>query len=110
MPRYARDYMTRGAHCSRARPTRPASPSWGTGQSAASTENFSPANLLCAALVNYLFDANYGYLREKPQRASLLDYLGPLPIYIAGLEIVAAFMFLVLYAPFFIADTFSKRG
>jgi hypothetical integral membrane protein (TIGR02206 family) len=71
---------------------------------------WSNVYLLCAALVNYLFDANYGYLREKPQRASLLDYLGPWPIYIAGLEIVAAFMFLVLYAPFFIADTFSKRG
>ena len=65
---------------------------------------WSNVYLLCAALVNYMFDANYGYLREKPQRASLLDYLGPWPIYIAGLEIVAALMFLVLYAPFFIAD------
>jgi hypothetical integral membrane protein (TIGR02206 family) len=71
---------------------------------------WSNVYLLCAALVNYLFDANYGYLREKPQRASLLDYLGPWPIYIAGLEIVAAFMFCLLYAPFFIADTLSKRA
>jgi hypothetical integral membrane protein (TIGR02206 family) len=71
---------------------------------------WSNVYLLCAALVNYLFDANYGYLREKPQRGSLLDYLGPWPIYIAGLEIVAVFMFLVLYAPFFIADVLSKRA
>jgi hypothetical integral membrane protein (TIGR02206 family) len=71
---------------------------------------WSNVYLLCAALVNYMFDANYGYLCEKPQRASLLDYLGPWPIYIAGLEIVAALMFLVLYAPFFIADRLSKRA
>ena len=38
---------------------------------------WSNVYLLCAGLVDYLFDANYGYLREKPQRASLLDYLGP---------------------------------
>jgi hypothetical integral membrane protein (TIGR02206 family) len=71
---------------------------------------WSNVYLLCAALVNYLFAANYGYLCEKPQRASLLDYLGPWPIYIAGLEIVAALLFCLLYAPFFIADTLRLRA
>jgi hypothetical integral membrane protein (TIGR02206 family) len=66
--------------------------------------------LLCAGLVDYLFDANYGYLCEKPQRGSLLDYLGPWPLYIGGLEIVAAFTFFILYLPFLIADSFHKRA
>ena len=71
---------------------------------------WSNVYLLCAGLVDYLFDANYGYLREKPQRASLLDYLGPWPIYIGGLEIVAAFAFFVLYSPFLIADSLHQRA
>jgi hypothetical integral membrane protein (TIGR02206 family) len=65
--------------------------------------------LLCAGVVDYLFDANYGYLREKPQRGSLLDYLGPWPIYIGGLEIVAAVTFFILYLPFLIADSLRKH-
>jgi hypothetical integral membrane protein (TIGR02206 family) len=71
---------------------------------------WSNVYLLCAGLIDYLFDANYGYLREKPQRASLLDYLGPWPIYIGGLEIVAACTFLLLYSPFLIADNLRKRA
>jgi hypothetical integral membrane protein (TIGR02206 family) len=70
---------------------------------------WSNVYLLCAGLVDYLFDANYGYLREKPQRASLLDYLGPWPIYIGGLEIVGAFAFFLLYSPFLIADSLRQR-
>jgi hypothetical integral membrane protein (TIGR02206 family) len=71
---------------------------------------WSNVYLLCAALVDYLFDVNYGYLCEKPQGGSLLDYLGPWPIYIGGLEIVAAFTFFILYLPFFIADSLRKRA
>jgi hypothetical integral membrane protein (TIGR02206 family) len=70
---------------------------------------WSNVYLFCAGLVDCLFDANYGYLREKPQRASILDYLGPWPIYIGGLEIVAAIVFFVLYAPFLIADSLRNR-
>jgi hypothetical integral membrane protein (TIGR02206 family) len=71
---------------------------------------WSNVYLLCAGLVDYLFDVNYGYLCEKPQRGSLLDYLGPWPIYIGGLEIVAAFTFFILYLPFLIADSLRKRA
>jgi hypothetical integral membrane protein (TIGR02206 family) len=71
---------------------------------------WSNVYVLCAGLVDYLFNANYGYLREKPQRGSLLDYLGPWPIYIGGLEIVAAIVFFVLYAPFLVADSLRNRA
>jgi hypothetical integral membrane protein (TIGR02206 family) len=71
---------------------------------------WSNVYLLCAGLVDYLLDVNYGYLCEKPQRGSLLDYLGPWPIYIVGLEIVGTFTFFILYLPFLIADSLRKRA
>ena len=44
--------------------------------------------LLCytvvTMLVNFSFDLNYGYLRAKPAGASVLDLMGPWPIYIFG--------------------------
>jgi len=71
---------------------------------------WSNVYLLSAAVIDYLFDANYGYLCEKLQRGSLLDYLGPWPLYIGGLEIVAALTFFILYLPFLIADSFHERA
>ncbi|HTA79323.1 MAG TPA: TIGR02206 family membrane protein [Terracidiphilus sp.] len=55
-----------------------------------------------AALVgpfDYLYKTNYFYLRSKPANPSLLDFLGPWPIYIAGTEIVTLVLFLLLYLP-----------
>jgi hypothetical integral membrane protein (TIGR02206 family) len=50
--------------------------------------------------VNVLLDANYLFLREKPQGASVIDYLGPWPWYVGaliGIAIVACFL---CYLPF----------
>jgi len=55
-----------------------------------------------AALVgpfDYLYKTNYSYLRSKPANPSLLDFLGPWPIYLAGTEAVALVLFLLLYLP-----------
>ena len=43
---------------------------------------------LIVGLIDLAFGVNYGYLLRKPEGASLLDYLGPWPVYVlAGLGI-----------------------
>jgi uncharacterized membrane protein YwaF len=56
-----------------------------------------------AAIVG-LFDAafktNYMYLRGKPSSFSVLDYFGPWPLYLVGGELMANFLFWLLWLPF----------
>jgi hypothetical integral membrane protein (TIGR02206 family) len=65
--------------------------------------------LVCALAVNRLFGTNFGYLSAKPTKPSLLDVMGPWPIYIAELAGVGILYVLVLYAPFFVADRLRRR-
>lgn len=51
-------------------------------------------------LVNYLFDANYMFLKHKPLGGSLLDYLGTYPWAILSLELVAFIVFTGLWIAF----------
>ena len=51
-------------------------------------------------LADLAFDANYLFLREKPAAATLLDWLGPWPLYLAAADVLAALLFLALDLPF----------
>ena len=58
------------------------------------------------AAVDALTQSNYMYLRTKPPSGSLLDLLGPWPIYIFSAAVVGAVLFALLDAPF----RFGRRG
>lgn len=50
--------------------------------------------------LNALLGTNYGYLNGKPGHASMLDFLGPWPLYLVALEAVAVAFFALLLLPF----------
>lgn len=51
-------------------------------------------------IVNYFLNANYFYLNNKPESASLLDHMGEWPIYIIVGQLVIVPYFLLIYLPF----------
>jgi len=50
-------------------------------------------------LFDAIFKTNYLYLRQKPSNASLLNFLGPWPVYIFAGEAIALGLFLLLWLP-----------
>ncbi len=66
------------------------------------------AYAIVAGLIDVVFGWNYGYLCRKPLQPSLLDYLGPWPWYILGLEIIALAIFFVLTMPWALLDRLKQ--
>lgn len=60
-------------------------------------------------IVNWIVGSNYMFVTHKPETASLLDVLGPWPIYLLATEGVALVMFFLLYLPFAIGDWHRAR-
>jgi hypothetical integral membrane protein (TIGR02206 family) len=59
--------------------------------------------------VNFFLGGNYMYLAEKPVNPSMLDYLGPWPVYILPLEVITVVTFLLLYVPFWLLALWKKK-
>ncbi|HWY16799.1 MAG TPA: TIGR02206 family membrane protein [Rhizomicrobium sp.] len=65
--------------------------------------------LVVALATNRIFHTNFGYLSAKPAKPSLLDLMGPWPIYIVEVTALGVVLVLILYSPFYIADTMTNR-
>ena len=70
---------------------------------------WSAVYLAAAAGTNFVFQANFGYLREKPSHPSLFDFMSPWPFYIAQLIPLAIAFCLMCYLPFFLIDHLQGR-
>lgn len=57
--------------------------------------------VITMVFINWLLDANYFYLNEKPKSASILDYLGEWPMYIIVVQLILIPYFLIIYLPFY---------
>jgi hypothetical integral membrane protein (TIGR02206 family) len=59
--------------------------------------------------VNFLIGSNYLFVAHKPETPSLIDMLGPWPLYILSLEGIGILMCCILYTPFLIKDIRQQK-
>lgn len=64
--------------------------------------------LVTALVVNWILGSNYGYVSGKSQSISLLDYLGPWPWYLFGMEIIGLTTLFLLFGLLRMTTTASE--
>ena len=62
-----------------------------------------------AFILNYATESNYGFLLHKPHSGSMLDYMGPWPLYILSYEAIALLFYCLFYAPFYFLRKRNKN-
>ena len=64
-----------------------------------------------ALLINILLGTNFAFASKPPDNPSLIDHLGPWPLYLFAMQGLALVLFLLLALPFAkrVSDT-SKEG
>lgn len=69
-------------------------------------------NLYAVAVtgINLLLGSNYLYTLRKPDTPSLIDLLGPWPVYLLALELIALVLCLLLYLPWLLKDRGQAAG
>lgn len=65
--------------------------------------------MLLVGILNFLIGSNYLFIAHKPETASLLDVMGPWPLYLLGIEGLGIAFMLILYAPFAIKDLRTRQ-
>lgn len=81
-------------------------PTWRTVLTALLSLN---AIALIVYLLDWVLDANYMFLRRKPDTPSILDLFGDYPLYILVEELLALFTFTALYVLFFLLPDAIRR-
>ncbi len=81
-----------------------------TGRSVLRVAIYTNIYVLFVGVFNQLTGSNYLFICHKPETASIMDALGPWPIYIIPLEIIGFLSFLFYFAPFYIHDKMKKRS
>jgi uncharacterized membrane protein YwaF len=59
--------------------------------------------------INLAIGSNYLFTVGKPPTESLLDLLGPWPLYLLSMEAIGFALFFLLYLPFMLKDMRLKR-
>jgi hypothetical integral membrane protein (TIGR02206 family) len=67
------------------------------------------AYALAIAPLNIFLGTNYLYLRHKPEQATIIDYLGPWPWYLAALLAIAIVLCWMSLTPFVLSAWLSRR-
>ena len=57
--------------------------------------------VILMVIVNSILNANYFYLNQKPETATLLDHFGEWPMYIIVSQLILIPYFLLIYLPFY---------
>jgi hypothetical integral membrane protein (TIGR02206 family) len=64
--------------------------------------------VMFVGVLNAMLGTNYLFLCEKPMSPSLVDYMGPWPYYLVGLEVATLLSFILYYSPFFVVDRLKR--